>query len=254
VHALFVYVLLYAPIAVLILYSFNASLQTAAWKGFTVRWYGVAMRSEDLTDAARNSVIIAVVTTLIAIIIGTTAALGLHRLAATGSGGTATRALLLAPIVIPEIVFGAALRGSFVSLQWERGFWTTVAAHVSFSISYVAIVVRARLAGFDPALEEAARDLGASPVGVFWRVKLPLILPGIIAGALLVFTLSIDDYVITSFASGIKMLPLEIYSRLKVSAKPEVNAVSTILLVFTIMLIAVAQWLIRGGRSKGEGR
>jgi spermidine/putrescine transport system permease protein len=249
-----VYLFLYAPIAVLILYSFNASIQTAAWKGFTTRWYGVALRSQELTEAARNSLIIAAVTTLNAIIVGTTAALGLHRLASRRRGGAMTRALLFLPIVIPEIVVGAALLTFFVALQWQRGFWTTVAAHVSFSVSYVAIVVRARLAGFDPSLEEAARDLGASPVGVFWRVKLPLILPGIIAGALLVFTLSIDDYVITSFASGIKMLPLEIYSRLKVSAKPEVNAVSTILLVFTIMLIAVAQWLIRGGRSKGEGR
>ena len=254
-HAAFVYVFLYAPIVVLVVYSFNRSVQTAQWKGFTTKWYTVAVRSDDLTEAAVNSLLVAGTTTAVASVIGTMAALGLYRLGLGGRRrGAMTRGLLLLPIVIPEIVIGAALLTFILSLGWERGFRTVVAAHVGFSVSYVAIVVRARLAGFDPALEEAARDLGASAAGVFWRVKFPLILPGIVAAALLVFTLSIDDYVITAFASGagIKMLPLEIYARLKVSAKPEVNAISTILLGFTIVLIAVAQWLIRERRGKGE--
>jgi spermidine/putrescine transport system permease protein len=260
-HAALVYLFLYAPIAVLVLYSFNRSVQTAQWKGFTTQWYAVALKSDDLTEAALNSLLVAAATTAVAAVIGTMAALGLHRLASRRrdrkfSSGSMTRALLFLPIVIPEIVIGAALLTFILSLGWQRGFWTVVAAHVSFSVSYVAIIVRARLAGFDPALEEAARDLGASAAGVFWRVKLPLILPGIVAAALLVFTLSIDDYVITAFTSGagIKMLPLEIYARLKVSAKPEVNAISTMLLVFTIALIAIAQWLIRDRRAKGERR
>jgi spermidine/putrescine transport system permease protein len=249
-HAALVYVFLYAPIAVLVLYSFNRSVQTAAWKGFTTHWYSAAVNSQDLTEAARNSVLVAATTTALACVVGTMAALGLHRLGSRRGG--ATRGLLFLPIIIPEIVIGAAMLTFILSLGWQRGFWTVVAAHVSFSVSYVAIVVRARLAGFDPALEEAARDLGAPAAGVFWRVKFPLMLPGIVAAALLVFTLSIDDYVITSFVSGpgIKMLPLEIYARLKVSAKPEVNAISTILLALTIAMIALAQWLIRGRKSK----
>jgi ABC-type spermidine/putrescine transport system permease subunit II len=253
-----VYVFLYAPIAVLVVYSFNDSVQTAAWRGFTTRWYGVALRSGDLVEAAWSSVLVAGCTTAVAVVVGTTAALGLHRLGArrgVGGGGT-TRSLLFLPIVVPEVVIGAAMLTFIMSIGVQRGFWTTVAAHVSFSVSYVAIVVRARLAGFDPVLEEAARDLGASAAGVFWRVKLPLIWPGILAGALLVFTLSIDDYVITSFVSGpgIKMLPLEIYSRLKVGTKPEVNAASTMLLAFTVGLIALAHWLIRNSRGKGDRR
>src|SRR5688572_33086932 len=258
-HAILVYVFLYAPIAVLVVYSFNDSVQTAAWRGFTIKWYGAALRSRDLVESAWTSVLVAGFTTAATVVVGTTAALGLHRLdtrRGVGGGGT-TRSLLFLPIVVPEVVIGAAMLTFILSIGLERGFWTTVAAHVSFSVSYVAIIVRARLAGFDPALEEAARDLGASAVGVFWRVKLPLIWPGIIAAGLLVFTLSIDDYVITSFVSGpgIKMLPLEIYSRLKVGTKPEVNAVSTMLLAFTAVLIAAAHWLIRDKRcGKGDRR
>ena len=267
-HAWLVYAFLYAPIVVLVVYSFNDSVQTAAWKGFTTRWYAAALRSDDLAEAARTSVLVAATVTLAATFVGTTAALGLHRLGARrrvgggggGRGGAATRGLLFLPIVVPEIVMGAAFWISVIALGWGRGFWTTVAAHVTFCVSYVAIVVRARLAGFDSSLEEAARDLGASPAGVFWRVKLPLILPGVVAGALLAFTLSIDDYVITSFAAGptMKMLPLEIYARLKVGAKPEVNAVSAMLLAFTVALVAIAHGLMgsrRGRRrrsSKGE--
>jgi spermidine/putrescine transport system permease protein len=247
-------VFLYAPIAVLVAYSFNDSLQTAGWKGFTTRWYRTAWSSQDLFDAAINSALIAALTTCAATLVGTSAALGLHRLARRGgdrTGGGMTRALLFLPMVIPEVVIGAAAMSMLISLQWQRGFWTIFAAHLSFSVSYVTIIVRARLAGFDPALEEAALDLGASPAGVFWRVKLPLILPGIIAAALIVFTLSIDDYVITSFVNGVtKTLPIEIRERLRVSGKPEVNAVSTVLLAFTIVLITAAQWLIRGRRTK----
>jgi spermidine/putrescine transport system permease protein len=239
----FVYLFLYAPILVLVIYSFNRSVQTAKWLGFTPRWYGQVLRDHELIESARNSLLVAGVTTLVATAVGTLAGLALARLGE--KRGTATRGLLYLPIVIPEIVVGAALFTFFVSLQWELGFWTIVAAHVSFSVSYVAIVVRARLAGFDRTLEEAARDLGAGPAGVFWRVKFPLMLPGIVAGALLVFTLSIDDYVITSFVAGVKTLPLLIYAKLKINATPETNAISTLLLAVTIAMIALAQWLVR---------
>jgi spermidine/putrescine transport system permease protein len=243
-----VYAFLYAPILVLIVYSFNTSVQTAHLVGFTGKWYAQAFRDDALIESAWNSLTIALYTTAAATIIGTLAALGLAKL--KEKRGSATKALLFLPIVIPEIVVGAALFTFFVSLKWDLSFWTIVIAHISFSISYVAIVVRARLAGFDQSLEEAARDLGAAPLAVFMRVKLPLILPGIVAGALLVFTLSIDDYVITSFVAGVKTLPLLIYDKLKINATPETNVISTLLLAVTITLIVVAQWFLRDPRGK----
>ncbi len=243
-----VYAFLYAPILVLVVYSFNQSLQTARWLGFTPRWYAQVLRDHELIESAGNSLLIAGVTTIAATIIGTLAGLGLARLKA--NRGSATKSLLFLPIVIPEIVVGAALFTFFVSVEWELGFCSIVVAHISFSVSYVAIVVRARLAGFDRTLEEAARDLGAGPLGVFWRVKFPLMLPGIVAGALLVFTLSIDDYVITSFVAGVKTLPLHIYAKLKINATPETNAISTLLLAFTITLIVAAQSLLRNPRGR----
>jgi spermidine/putrescine transport system permease protein len=244
-----VYAFLYAPILVLIVYSFNTSVQTAHLIGFTGKWYSHAFRDKALIESAWYSLEIGLSTTAAATIIGTLAALGLVRLKENRGG--ATKSLLFLPIVIPEIVVGAALLTFFVSLKWDLGFWTIVVAHISFSISYVAIVVRARLAGFDRSLEEAARDLGAGPTAVFMRVKLPLIFPGIVAGALLVFTLSIDDYVITSFVTGTeKTLPLVIYDKLKINATPETNVISTLLLAVTIALIVAAQWLLREDRGK----
>jgi spermidine/putrescine transport system permease protein len=162
--------------------------------------------------------------------------------------------LLYLPIIIPEIVIGCALLTFFSVSHWELSLWTVTAAHISFSVSYVAIVVRARLSGFDRSLEEAALDLGATPLSAFLRVKLPLILPGVIAGALLVFTVSIDDYVITSFVAGADSttLPLKIASMVKTGLTPEVNAVSTLLLILTMILVLTAQRLLRGpGRTTG---
>jgi spermidine/putrescine transport system permease protein len=157
-------------------------------------------------------------------------------------------------MVIPEVVLGAALLTFFGTLGLRLSLATVVIAHVVFSVSYVTLVVRARLAGLDPALEEAARDLGAGPVETFRRVTLPLILPGVAASALLVFTLSIDDYVVTSFVAGVgaTTLPLHIYSMLRVGVTPEVNAVSTLLLAGTIGLIVAAQWLLRGSSLEGD--
>jgi spermidine/putrescine transport system permease protein len=246
-----VYAFLYAPIAVLIIYSFNRSVQTTQWLGFTTQWYKQALGDDKLIESAAASLKIALWTTLAACVIGTMAALGLARLG--DKRGGSTRALLFLPIVIPEIVIGASLLTFFTALNWSGSINTIIIAHVSFSVSYVAIVVGARLAGFDRSLEEAARDLGAGPLGVFWRVKFPLILPGIIAGALLVFTLSIDDYVITSMVAGNQTtLPLYIYGMLKFNTTPEAYAISALLLVATITMIAVAQWLVRDKNRKAK--
>jgi spermidine/putrescine transport system permease protein len=164
-----------------------------------------------------------------------------------------TQAMLYLPIVIPEIVLGAALVTFFGAIGLRLSIWSVTLAHIAFSISYVAIVVRARLVGFDKALEEASMDLGASPLQTFFRVTLPILMPGIVAGALLVFTISIDDYVITSFVAGVgaTTLPLQIYSMVKVGVTPEVNAVSTLLIIVTVAMIVAAQRLQQPPSEKG---
>jgi spermidine/putrescine transport system permease protein len=254
VHSWVVYFFLYAPIAILIIFSFNKAKQTAIWQGFTFEWYGKLLGNTLILSAVKNSLIVAGITTVVATIIGTAAALALGRYSFRGK--TMTQATLFLPIIIPEIVIGAALVTFFGVVSWRLSLTTVVIAHIAFSISYVAIVVRARLAGFDRALEEAAGDLGAGPIETFFRVTLPLIMPGIIAGALLVFTISIDDYVITSFVAGVgaTTLPLQIYSMVKVGVTPEVNAVSTLLLLVTIATITIAQRLQQSPTSKGDMR
>ena len=244
-HTALVYLFLYAPIAILVVFSFNASRQTAFWTGFTVDWYRRLMDNAALFQAVRNSLVVAGAATALAVLIGTPAALALARYQMRAR--RATQALLYLPVIIPEVVLGAALVTFFGAAGLRLSLWTVVIAHVVFSVSYVAIVVRARLSGLDPSLEEAARDLGASSFETFRRVTLPLLLPGVAAGALLVFTVSLDDYVVTSFVAGVgsTTLPLQIYSMLKVGVTPEVNAVSTLLLGTTVVLIAVAQRLQR---------
>jgi len=248
-HSGIVYVFLYGPILLLVALSFNRSPLSARWAGFTLDWYGKLLRDTEMIAAAQRSLIVAVGVTMIATVLGTAAALALARPAVPARA--ATNALLYLPIVIPEIVIGCALLTFFSVTRWELSLWTVGAAHVSFSLSYVAIVVRARMAGFDRSLEEAAMDLGASPAATFWRVTLPLIFPGVIAAALLVFTLSIDDYVITSFVAGTDSttLPLKIASMVKTGLTPEVNAVSTLLLGLTMILVWIAQRLLRPPES-----
>ena len=244
-HTALVYLFLYAPIAILVVFSFNAARQTAFWQGFTLDWYRRLLDDGLLLRAVRNSLEVAGITTAAAVLLGTPAALALARPTFRGKGATQT--LLYLPVIIPEVVLGAALVTFFGAVELRLSLATVVIAHAVFSVSYMALVVRARLAGLDPALEEAARDLGANPFETFRRVTLPLALPGIVASALLVFTLSIDDYVITSFVAGVgaTTLPLHIYSMLKVGVTPEVNAVSTLLLAVTIVLIVAAHRLLQ---------
>lgn len=253
-HSALVYVFLYAPILILIVFSFNAGRQTARWEGFTLQWYVRLGENQQILAALKNSLIVASAATVVSTIFGTLAALALSRYSFRGKH--ATQAALFLPIIIPEIVFGAALVTFFGAIQFRLSIWTVIISHIAFSISYVAIVVRARLAGFDRSLEEAAMDLGAGPVQTFLRVTLPLILPGIIAGALLVFTISIDDYVVSSFVAGVgaTTLPLQIYSMIKVGVTPEVNAVSALLLGATIVMIILSQRLQRDPSKEGGTR
>lgn len=251
-HSWMVYFFLYAPIVVLIVFSFNAGRQASTWEGFSLRWYAKLMENKLLLASVKNSLLVAFITTIVATVIGTMAALAMGRSSFKGKG--MTQAVMFLPIIIPEIVLGAALVTFFGVVQLRLSIWTVILAHVVFSVSYVTIVVRARLAGFDRSMEEAAMDLGAGPVQTFFRVTLPLILPGIVAGALLVFTLSVDDYVITSFVAGVgaTTLPLQIYSMIKVGVTPEINAVSSLLLLVTVILIVLAQRLQQEPKKHGD--
>jgi spermidine/putrescine transport system permease protein len=243
-----VYLFLYAPIAVLAAFSFNQGRLSAHWEGFTLAWYGKLLANAQILGALRNSLIVATATTAISTVIGTAAALGLHRYRFRRQA--ALNGLITLPIVVPEIVLASSLLLLFATIGLRLGFLTIVLAHISFSLSYAVVVVRARLAGFDRSLEEAAMDLGASPWTTFVKVTLPAILPGVLAAALLVFGLSIDDYVITSFVAGVgsTTLPVQIYSMVRSGVSPEINAVSTLLVVSTGLMLAAAYLLEQGRR------
>ena len=230
-----------APIVVMIVFGFNdgngksISLQ---WRGFTIKWYQRLFDYNDLTQALINSITIALLTTVIAVILGTLmgVALGKYRFRGVGS----VNLLLFANIAAPEVVLGAALLSMFLTLGIPRGYLTVLIAHVMFSVAYVVVTVRARMAGLDPSLEEAARDLGAGPVSTFFRVTLPVIRPGVAAGALLTFALSIDDYIITSFNNGsTQTFPLWVYGaaqRTGGSVPPQVNVMGTLIFAFGVLL------------------
>ncbi|HSL00132.1 MAG TPA: ABC transporter permease [Rubrobacteraceae bacterium] len=232
-----VYVFLYAPILVLVFFSFNSSKSTQVWTGFSLRWYGELLRDQSVIDALKTSLTVGITATAIATVIGTLTALALTRHAFRGR--TIADSTIYAATVMPEIVVGVSLLVFFVAAGLALGITTIIIAHVAFTISFVTIVVRARLAGMDSSIEEAAQDLGANPLQTFLRVTLPLILPGVMAGALLAFTLSFDDFVITFFVSGVgsSTLPLKIYSMIKFGVSPVINALSTVILVTTMILI-----------------
>jgi spermidine/putrescine transport system permease protein len=235
--ALFGYAFLYLPLVVVVVYSFNDSRLNAEWVGFTFDWYRKLFANGEMIEAAINSLLIATASSLIATVLGTMAGVAMHRYKLR-----LLPVLVLTPIAIPEILMGVSLLIFFVMLNMTLGLVSVTLAHVAFCIGFVAIVVRSRLSGMDESLTEAARDCGASPWQAFRRVTLPLIMPGVLAGALMAFTLSIDDFVITFFTAGAGTvtLPLQIYSMIKIAVTPEVNAVSTLLMLLTLMLILIA--------------
>ncbi len=231
------YLFLYAPIMVLIFFSFNSTKNTQVWTGFSTRWYGELIGDGSILNAFKLSLTVGLTATAIATVIGTLTALALSRY--DFKGKTFADSAIYAATVMPEIVVGVSLLVFFVAATIELGIVTIIIAHVAFCISFVTIVVRARLAGMDRSIEEAAQDLGATPVQTFLRVTLPLILPGVMAGALLAFTLSFDDFVITFFVAGVgsSTLPLQIYSMIKFGVSPVINALSTVVMVSTMILI-----------------
>lgn len=237
-----VYAFLYLPLAIVVLFSFNDSKLNAEWVGFTWSWYRALFADEAMLGAARNSLFIAVAASIAATGLGTMAGIAMHRYKPR-----LLPFMVLTPVAMPEILLGVSLLVFFISVFGEQSLslGTVIIAHVTFCIGFVAIIVRARLAGMDESIFEAARDLGATPWQTFRLVTLPLIMPGVIAGALMSFTLSIDDFVITFFTTGagVSTLPLQIYTMIKVAVTPEVNAVSTLLLALTLTMIVIASRL-----------
>lgn len=235
---------LYLPLIVVVAYSFNDSRLNAEWVGFTLDWYRVLFGDEAMLHAARNSLAIALASSLCATFFGTLAGLAMHRYRFRW-----LPLLVITPVAMPEILLGVSLLVFFIQvLHLTLGLISVVLAHITFSLGFVAIVVRVRLAGMDESIFEAARDLGASPWQAFRLVTFPLILPAVVAGFLMSFTLSLDDFVITFFTVGVGVstLPLQIYSMIKIAVTPEVNAVSTLLMLLTLLLVVMASRLDRG--------
>jgi len=242
---LFVLVFFYLPIVVLVVNSFNASRFGGTWEGFSLKWYAQLWSQDEIWQSLRNTLAIAFGATAVATVFGTTAAFALHRFSSRLQRFHYT--LIYTPLVVPEILMGMSLLLLFVALGARLGLFTIFLAHVTFCISYVAMVVLARLQDFDFSIVEAAQDLGAGWWTAAWRVLLPLLAPGIAAGALLAFTLSIDDFVISFFVAGpgSTTLPIRIYSMIKHGSPPLINALSTLLLLVTFILVWLSQRLTR---------
>jgi spermidine/putrescine transport system permease protein len=253
---------LYLPIILLIVYSFNSSRLAIVWEGFTLQWYRdlwrelVAHLSDErrstLIESMNNSLIIASATTVLAVILGTLGAWLLYRYRFPALKSITT--LIFVPMIIPEIIMGISLLVFFKTVELELGFTTVVISHVTFCFPFVLIAVQARLAGLDPSLEEAAMDLGATPLKAFGLVIVPYLLPAIVSGALMSFTLSLDELIVTYFTRGPKSetLPIKVFGMAKVGLNPMLNTISTVFIVLTAMLVIVAESLKRTTRPSAK--
>ncbi len=233
---------LYLPILLLILYSFNESRLVTVWAGFSTKWYVSLFSNRGLMDAAWVTIRVGLLSATVATVLGTLAALALTRYTRF-RGRFLFSGMVYAPLVMPEVITGLSLLLLFVAINMDRGFWTLALAHITFSMCFVAVVVQSRLVSFDRSLEEAAMDLGATPVVTFLYVTLPVIFPAVISGWVLAFTLSLDDLVISSFTSGpgATTLPMKIYSQVRLGVTPEINAISSILVgVVAVGVIVVS--------------
>lgn len=255
IFSILIYLFLYAPIVILVIFSFTRDEFGVRWTGFTLDWYIRLFNNPRMIGAAWNTLVVASVSTVVSTIIGTLLAMAMERYRFRGRG--AMEGLIYLPIVVPEIVMAVALL-AFSAIAFDviklvtgetlrRNLTTVTIGHIAFSISFVVVVVRTSLKNFDRRLEEAAADLGANSWNVFWRITFPLILPGIIGGALLAFTLSLDDFIISLFLSGpgTSLLPVEVYNRVRRAVTPEINAISTLMLLLSMVLVALSQLLQR---------
>lgn len=240
--------LTYIPILLTVVYSFNESRISSVWEGFSLRWYGELFADRDIREALMNSLILAVLSCTCAVIIGTMGAIGMRRKKSRLNDAVAYVSMI--PIMIPEIILGMVFLSVFSLMGLPFGMTTLVIAHTTFCVPYVYSMVSARLVGMDKSLEEAALDLGASRVRVFFDVTLPLIMPAVLSGVMLSFAMSFDDVVISIFVTGprVNTLPVKIYTKLKTGVTPEINALATVILAVTVMLLVGSAWI--GNRRK----
>jgi len=242
----FGFVFLYLPIILLIIFSFNSSKLVTVWGGFSTKWYVSLFQNESFINAAIVTLKVGLLSATVATVFGTLAAVVMVR-AGKFRGRTLFSGMIYSPLVMPEVITGLSLLLLFVAMGWDRGFWTITIAHITFSMCFVAVVVSSRLVTFDQSLEEAAKDLGCTPVKAFLQVTLPIIMPAVVAAWLLAFTLSIDDLVIASFTSGpgATTLQMKIYSQVRLGLKPEINALSTLMIVVVSLGVIVASILAK---------
>ena len=243
-----VFAFLYVPIAVLVALSFNDGGLPTAWTGFSVRWYGELFRNADILQAGLNTLIVALVSSTLATILGTLLAIGVE---IRRRRGRALESLIFAPMIVPDIVLAIALLSFFSFLKMPMGLHTIIMAHVVFNLAFVCAVVRARLKSFDWSIVEASADLGASTATSYRRIVLPVLAPAIVAGALLAFTLSVDEFIIAFFTSGTgrgsTTLPMQIYAMIRFGVTPEINALATLVIGLSVIMLALAQRLDKGG-------
>lgn len=250
IHSLLVMIFIYVPIVFIIAYSFNSSRLAADWSGFTFDWYIALFNNRHVMEALSNTLTVALVSTVFSTVLGTMAALAIRKVGRRtklGMGG-----LLYLPIIIPDIIMGLSLLVLFTQFHIPLGKLTIIIAHITFSISYVYVIVTTRLSGLGGQLEEAAHDLGADAWQTFRYVTLPQITPGIISGALIAFTMSLDDFMVSFFVSGPSSttLPIYIYGQVKRGISPEINALCTILIVVSVALIFLAQFMLNRGKGQ----
>ena len=252
-YILLVLMFLFLPIGILILFSFNTSRLNIVFEGFTLEWYVTLFQNRTLVEALRKILIVAFTSTIVSTIIGTISAYGLHKYSFKGKD--IVNELIYIPVVIPEIVLGIALLSIYTLLKIELGMFTLILAHICFCIPFVIISVRSTLDNLDPNLEQAASDLGASKIQTFFRIIIPMLMPGILSGAELALTLSLDDVVISYFTAGpgSNTLPLQVYSMIKTGVTPDVNALITIMLLVIFILLFIST-LVQVKRMKREVR
>ena len=245
-HLRLVYLFLYLPIAVLMVLSFNRAGLPTVWSGFSLKWYGVLLDNKAVLNAAANTVTVAVASTLLATLFGSLLAIGMEY----RRRSPALEAVLFAPMIIPDIVLAIALLSFFTLLDFTLGLHSIILSHVVFNIAFVCVVVRTRLRQFDWAVFEASVDLGASEFTTFRRIILPMIFPGVLAGAMLAFTLSVDEFIIAFFTAGAGQssttLPMQIYSMIRFGVTPEFNAMATVVMLVSFTLVLLAQRVNRG--------
>lgn len=250
-HVAVVFLFLYLPILVVVAFSFNTSKVNIVFQGFTLEWYGKIAGNTRLIAAFQNTLIVAVCSTAISVVVGTLGAIGLHKYKFRGKA--IVDILMYIPVVIPEIILGIALLAIFSIAHLPLGIFTLIMAHATFCIPFVVFTVRARLNGFDPSIEEAAMDLGANRIRTLFEILLPSIMPGVMSGALLSLTLSMDDVIISFFTTGPQSttLPMQIYSMVRSGVSPDVNALSTLILLGTIIMVILTQsGIVRSMRKK----